>query len=71
MILDYFFEIFYGGFGINLFMRGYGFGLGFLVVKDLVVIGVMGLEGIYGWGGVVGIYFGIDLKEDLIYFMMI
>lgn len=71
MTLDHLAEISYGGFGINLPTRGYGFGLGFSVLKDVAATGATGSVGTYGWGGAAGTYFGIDPKEDLIYLLMI
>ena len=45
---------------------GYGFGLGYSVVKDIGVTGQAGSAGMYGWGGAFCTYFQVDPKEELI-----
>jgi CubicO group peptidase (beta-lactamase class C family) len=45
---------------------GYGFGLGYSVVKDIGVTGQAGSAGQYGWGGAFCTYFQVDPKEELI-----
>ncbi len=45
--------------------RGMGFGLGFSVVLDPVLVGY-GSAGIYGWSGAASTYFWIDPNYDLI-----
>jgi CubicO group peptidase (beta-lactamase class C family) len=45
---------------------GYGFGLGYSVVKDIGVTGQAGSPGVYGWGGAFCTYFQVDPKEELI-----
>lgn len=49
---------------------GYGFGLGYSVVKDIGVTGQAGSAGMYGWGGAFCTYFQVDPKEELIGVMM-
>jgi CubicO group peptidase (beta-lactamase class C family) len=49
---------------------GYGFGLGYSVVKDIGVTGQAGSAGQYGWGGAFCTYFQVDPKEELIGIMM-
>lgn len=51
--------------------RGYGFGLGFRVRRDLGASLTLGSVGEYGWGGAFGTYFFIDPKEQLIGILMI
>ncbi len=46
--------------------RGYGFGLGYSVVKDVGEIGQPGSAGQYGWGGAFCTYFWVDPAEELI-----
>lgn len=45
---------------------GYGFGLGYSVVKDIGVTSQSGSAGMYGWGGAFCTYFQVDPKEELI-----
>jgi CubicO group peptidase (beta-lactamase class C family) len=45
---------------------GYGFGLGYSVVKDIGVTGQAGSAGTFGWGGAFCTYFQVDPKEELI-----
>jgi CubicO group peptidase (beta-lactamase class C family) len=49
---------------------GYGFGLGYRVVKDIGVTGQAGSPGAYGWGGAFCTYFEVDPKEELIGIVM-
>ena len=49
---------------------GYGFGLGYSVVKDIGVTGQAGSAGTYGWGGAFCTYFQVDPKEDLVGIVM-
>ncbi len=45
---------------------GYGFGLGYSVVKDVGLSAVPGSVGNYGWGGAFCTYFWVDPTEELI-----
>ncbi len=49
---------------------GYGFGLGYSVVKDLGQAAIAGSVGQYGWGGAFCTYFWVDPKEEMIGVMM-
>ncbi len=49
---------------------GFGFGLGYSVVKDIGVTGQAGSAGKYGWGGAFCTYFQVDPKEELIGIVM-
>jgi CubicO group peptidase (beta-lactamase class C family) len=49
---------------------GYGFGLGYSVVKDIGQAGIPGSVGQYGWGGAFCTFFWVDPKEELIGVMM-
>jgi CubicO group peptidase (beta-lactamase class C family) len=49
---------------------GYGFGLGYSVVKDIGVTGQSGTPGTYGWGGAFCTYFQVDPKEEMIGIVM-
>ncbi|MGA9774197.1 MAG: serine hydrolase domain-containing protein [Blastocatellia bacterium] len=49
---------------------GYGFGLGYSVVKDIGETGQPGSAGNYGWGGAFCTYFWVDPTEELIGIMM-
>ncbi len=49
---------------------GYGFGLGYSVVKDIGMAGQPGSVGNYGWGGAFCTYFWVDPVEDLIGIVM-
>lgn len=48
------------------FRDGQGFGLGFLVVKDLGARGQTGSVGEYGWGGAYHSTYWVDPKEQLV-----
>jgi CubicO group peptidase (beta-lactamase class C family) len=49
---------------------GYGFGLGYSIVKDIGITGQAGSAGTFGWGGAFCTYFQVDPKEELIGIMM-
>jgi CubicO group peptidase (beta-lactamase class C family) len=49
---------------------GYGFGLGFSVVKDIGQTGLSGSPGNHGWGGAFCTYFWIDPVEEFIGIVM-
>jgi CubicO group peptidase (beta-lactamase class C family) len=49
---------------------GYGFGLGYSVIKDLGQAGIPGSVGQYGWGGAFCTYFWVDPMEETIGIMM-
>jgi CubicO group peptidase (beta-lactamase class C family) len=49
---------------------GFGFGLGYSIVKDIGVTGQAGSAGAYGWGGAFCTYFQVDPKEELIGIVM-
>jgi CubicO group peptidase (beta-lactamase class C family) len=49
---------------------GYGFGLGYSVVKDRGEAGVPVSEGTYGWGGAFCTYFWVDPAEEMIGIVM-
>jgi CubicO group peptidase (beta-lactamase class C family) len=49
---------------------GYGFGLGYSVVKDIGVTGQAGSAGNYGWGGAFCTYFQVDPREEMIGIVM-
>ena len=49
---------------------GFGFGLGYSVVKDIGVTGQAGSAGQYGWGGAFCTYFQVDPKEEMIGIVM-
>jgi CubicO group peptidase (beta-lactamase class C family) len=49
---------------------GYGFGLGYSVVKDVGQAGITTSVGQYGWGGAYCTYFWVDPQEELIGVMM-
>ena len=46
--------------------KGTGFGLGFSIVEDLGLRGVLGSKGEYGWGGAYHSIYWIDPKEKLV-----
>jgi CubicO group peptidase (beta-lactamase class C family) len=54
-------------FGYN----GYGYGLGFRVLTDVVSADAMGSAGEYGWYGYGGTYFWVDPKEELVGLIML
>src|SRR5581483_10281146 len=49
---------------------GYGFGLGYSVVRDVGMSGQPGSVGNYGWGGAFCTYFWVDPTEELIGIVM-
>jgi CubicO group peptidase (beta-lactamase class C family) len=51
-------------------MLGMGFGLGFGVMLDIALTGVMGSVGDHSWGGYAETFFWIDPKEDLVALLM-
>lgn len=52
-------------------LPGFGFGLGFSVVKDVAATGEMGSVGNYGWGGWASTNFWVDPQEDLTAVLML
>ena len=56
---------------VNLLNRGGGFGLGFGLVRDPALTGVIGSPGEYSWGGAAGTIFWIDPVEELVVVSMI
>jgi CubicO group peptidase (beta-lactamase class C family) len=51
-------------------MPGFGFGLGFSVMMDVALSGMMGSVGLHGWGGWANTHFWVDPKEQLIGILM-
>ncbi len=49
---------------------GYGFGLGYSVIKDVGQASIAGSVGQYGWGGAFCTYFWVDPAEETIGIMM-
>lgn len=49
---------------------GFGFGLGYSVVKDIGVTGQAGSSGMYGWGGAFCTFFQTDPREEMISIVM-
>ncbi len=49
---------------------GYGFGLGYSVIKDIGQAAISGSVGQYGWGGAFCTYFWVDPQEEMIGIMM-
>jgi CubicO group peptidase (beta-lactamase class C family) len=49
---------------------GYGFGLGYSVVKDIGPTGLPASAGSFGWGGAFCTYFWVDPAEEMIGIMM-
>ena len=56
---------------MNLLNRGGGFGLGFGLVRDPALTGVIGSPGEYSWGGAAGTIFWIDPVEEIVVVSMI
>ena len=56
---------------VNLLNRGGGFGLGFGVIRDPAMSGVIGSPGEYSWGGAAGTIFWIDPVEEIVVVSMI
>ena len=52
-------------------MPGFGFGLGFSVMLDVALSGLMGSVGLHGWGGWAKTHFWIDPQEQLIGILMV
>jgi CubicO group peptidase (beta-lactamase class C family) len=50
---------------------GFGFGLGFAVVRDLGASAALGSKGTYSWGGILGTTFWIDPQERMVGIMMV
>jgi CubicO group peptidase (beta-lactamase class C family) len=46
--------------------KGTGFGLGFSIVEDLGLRGILGSEGEYGWGGAYHSTYWVDPDEELV-----
>jgi CubicO group peptidase (beta-lactamase class C family) len=49
---------------------GYGFGLGYSVVKDIGAAGMPASVGSFGWGGAFCTYFWVDPQEEMIGILM-
>ncbi len=49
----------------GFWLNGYGYGLGFRVLTDVIKLGGLGSEGEYGWYGYGGAYFWNDPEEEL------
>ncbi len=47
-------------------VKGNGFGLGFSIVEDLGLRGVLGSKGEYGWGGAYHSTYWVDPEEELV-----
>jgi CubicO group peptidase (beta-lactamase class C family) len=56
---------------INNTVPGIGFGLGFRVMLDIGLAGIIGSAGSYGWGGAANTLFWIDPQEQLIGILMV
>jgi CubicO group peptidase (beta-lactamase class C family) len=52
-------------------MPGFGFGLGFSVMQDVALSGMMGSVGLHGWGGWAKTHFWVDPKERIIGILML
>ena len=52
-------------------LDGYGYGLGFGVLEDVVQCARLGSEGEYFWPGYAGTQFWVDPKEELICLLML
>ena len=52
-------------------MPGFGFGLGFSVMLDVALSGMMGSAGLHGWGGWAKTHFWIDPLEQIIGILMV
>ncbi len=55
---------------VNKIVSGFGFGLGFRVMLDPGLTGVMGSPGCHGWGGAANTVFWLDPREALIGILM-
>ena len=51
-------------------MPGFGFGLGFRMMLNVGLSGIMGSAGCHGWGGVANTVFWIDPREQLVGILM-
>ena len=51
--------------------KGYGFGLGFAVMRDIPRQGTLSSPGLYDWWGGNGTHFWVDPKEDMIGIYMV
>jgi CubicO group peptidase (beta-lactamase class C family) len=49
---------------------GYGFGLGYSVVRDIGATGLPASVGSFGWGGAFCTYFWVDPKEEMVGILM-
>jgi CubicO group peptidase (beta-lactamase class C family) len=52
-------------------MPGFGFGLGFSVMLDVALSGMMGSVGLHGWGGWAKTHFWVDPQEQTIGLIML
>ncbi len=52
-------------------MPGFGFGLGFSVMLDVALSGMMGSVGLHGWGGWAKTHFWVDPQEQIIGILML
>jgi CubicO group peptidase (beta-lactamase class C family) len=52
-------------------MPGFGFGLGFSVMLDVALSGMMGSVGLHGWGGWAKTHFWVDPLEEIIGLLMV
>jgi CubicO group peptidase (beta-lactamase class C family) len=52
-------------------MPGFGFGLGFSVMLDVALSGMMGSVGLFGWGGWAKTHFWVDPQEQIIGILML
>jgi CubicO group peptidase (beta-lactamase class C family) len=52
-------------------MPGLGFGLGFSVMLDVALSGMMGSVGLHGWGGWAKTHFWVDPQEQIIGILML
>jgi CubicO group peptidase (beta-lactamase class C family) len=52
-------------------MPGFGFGLGFSVMMDVALSGLMGSVGLHGWGGWAKTHFWVDPREQIIGLLML
>jgi CubicO group peptidase (beta-lactamase class C family) len=50
---------------------GFGFGLGFSVMMDVPLSGMMGSIGLHGWGGWANTHFWVDPLEEMVGILMI
>ena len=51
-------------------MPGFGFGLGFSVMMDVALTGLIGSTGLYGWGGWAKTHFWVDPQDQIIGLLM-